>query len=137
MCLYLMLHYGHGRCITTLIMVPINFWQNSDLFKTKVHFSCLKMDKVKSFQRKSLIFPNENISNPNKKSLTHFLDLLWQFWVSYHTTLYLFGSEMPYLGQRQNLCSTLWSNNSTKEPKNNDAKSKSSTLVQIKPTLVQ
>ena len=56
MCLYLMLHYGHGRCITTLIMVPINFWQNSDLFKKKEHFSSSNIEwkSLKVLQWKSL-----------------------------------------------------------------------------------
>ena len=36
--LYPMLHYGHGCRISSLIMVPINFWRNSDLFKKKRTF---------------------------------------------------------------------------------------------------
>ena len=38
------------RCWTsTLIMVPINFWQNSDPFKKKEHFSSSKTNRVKAF----------------------------------------------------------------------------------------
>ena len=55
-CLYPMPHYARGCRISTLIMVPINFWRNSDLFKKKERFSSLKIDKVRSSQRKSLKF---------------------------------------------------------------------------------
>ena len=38
------------RCRTsTMIMVPINFWRNSDPFKKEEHFSSSKMDRVRAF----------------------------------------------------------------------------------------
>ena len=52
--------YYAQRCQTsTLIMVPINFWRNSDPFKRKQHFSSSKIDRVfdkslKNFHSKSL-----------------------------------------------------------------------------------
>ena len=71
-CLYPMPHYGRGCRISTLIMVPINFWRNSDLFKKKEHFSSSKIDKVRAFQRKSLKIFKENLSNTKHKSLKRF-----------------------------------------------------------------
>ena len=49
-----------GYHISTLIMVPINFWRNSDLFKKKRNSSS-KIDKVRAFQRKSFKFFKENL----------------------------------------------------------------------------
>ena len=71
-CLYLMPHYGRGCRISTLIMVPINFWRNSDLFKKKEHFSSSKIDNFRAFQRKSLKIFKENLSNTKQKSLKPF-----------------------------------------------------------------
>ena len=34
---------------STLIMVPINFWRDSDPFKKKEHFSSSKIDRVRAF----------------------------------------------------------------------------------------
>ena len=47
-----------------MIMVPINFWQNSDLFKKNS-----KTDKVRAFLDKSLKFSIENLSKAKYKSL--------------------------------------------------------------------
>ena len=66
-------HYGRWCRISTLIMVPINFWQNSDLFKKKEHFFSSKIDKVRAFQRNSF---RENLSNTKHKSLKR-LELLY------------------------------------------------------------
>ena len=46
-CLYLMPHYARGCHISTLIIVPINFWQNSDLLKKKK--LAQKMTKLEHF----------------------------------------------------------------------------------------
>ena len=46
------------RCLTsTLIMVPINFWQNSDPFKKREHFSSSKIDRVRAFLLNPSKFP--------------------------------------------------------------------------------
>ena len=45
----LMPDYTHRCRTSTLIMVPINFWRNSDLFKKKEHFSSSKIDRVRVF----------------------------------------------------------------------------------------
>ena len=34
---------------STLIMIPINLWQDSDPFKKKEHFSSSKIDRVRAF----------------------------------------------------------------------------------------
>ena len=39
---------------TALIMVPINFWRNSDPFKKKEHFSSSKTDRIRLVLRKSM-----------------------------------------------------------------------------------
>ena len=44
-----------------LVMVPMDFWVNSDLFK-KGHFSSSKTDKFRTFFAKSLKFSTENLS---------------------------------------------------------------------------
>ena len=95
-CLYPMPHYGHGCNISTLLMVPINFWRNFDLLK-KEHFSSLKIYKVSAFQRKSLKFFKEYLSKKPKIFET-FLGLLGWFCVSNLMTLGSFGSEMNNLG---------------------------------------
>ena len=41
-------------------MVPINFWQNSDLFKKKEHFLAQKMKKLEHFNEISEIFKENN-----------------------------------------------------------------------------
>ena len=66
--------------IITLIMVPINFWRNSDLFKKKKRFSSSKIDKVRAFQRKSLKFFKENLSNTKYESLKRFRSYYNHFW---------------------------------------------------------
>ena len=55
---------------TALIMVPINFWRNSDPFKKKEHFSSSKIERVRAFfvnlsnfQSKISQIRNTNISN--------------------------------------------------------------------------
>ena len=48
LCLFPMPHYGHGCGISTLIMVPINFWRNTDLFKKSV-FLAQKLIKLEHF----------------------------------------------------------------------------------------
>ena len=58
-CLYSMPHYAHGCRISTLIMVPINFWRNSDLFKKKIVFLAQKLTKLDHFK--------ENLSSFSKK----------------------------------------------------------------------
>ena len=45
-----MLHYGRGCHISTIIMVPINFWQNSDLFEKKNVFLAQKLPKLDHFK---------------------------------------------------------------------------------------
>ena len=71
-CLYPMPHYARGCRISTLIMVAINFWRNSDLSKKKESFSCSKIDKVRAFQRKSLKIFKENLWNKKRQSLKSF-----------------------------------------------------------------
>ena len=79
--LNLMPHFGRGCRISTLIMVPINFLPNSDLFKK---ISSLEIDKVRAFQWKSL--------KSNTSIFETFLELLWWFWVSDLMILGPFGS---------------------------------------------
>ena len=43
-----------------LMMVPINFWWNSDLFKKKEHFSSSITEEVRAFLDKSIKFSIEN-----------------------------------------------------------------------------
>ena len=43
-----------------LIMVPIDFWRNSDLFEKKRHFPSSKTVKVRALLRKSIKFFIEN-----------------------------------------------------------------------------
>ena len=91
-CLYPMPHCGCVCSNSTLIMVPINFWRNSDLFKKKEHFSSSKIDKVRAFQRKSLKIFKENLSNTKHKSLKRFWsyydDFEYQFeWFWVHLAL--------------------------------------------------
>ena len=44
------------------MMVPIKFWQNSDLFKKNIkHISSSKTDNVRAFLDKSLKFSKENL----------------------------------------------------------------------------
>ena len=69
-------------------MVPINFWRNSDLFKKKERFSSSKIDKVRAFQRKSLKFFKENLSNTKHKSLKRF----WGNYDGFSINLNNFGS---------------------------------------------
>ena len=59
------------RCRTsTLIMVPINFWRNSDPFKKKEHFSSSKTDRVnESIFCQSYKFSIVNLSNRGQKYL--------------------------------------------------------------------
>ena len=45
----LMLDYAHRCRTSTLIMVSINFWQNSDPFKNEEHFSSSKIDRLRAF----------------------------------------------------------------------------------------
>ena len=71
-CLYPMPHCGCVCSNSTLIMVPINFWRNSDLFKKKEHLSSSKIDNFRAFQRKSLKIFKENLSNTKQKSLKPF-----------------------------------------------------------------
>ena len=58
-------------------MVPINFWQNSDQFEKKRIFFSSKFDKLRGFQRKSLKFSKENLSNPKHESLKCFWSKMW------------------------------------------------------------
>ena len=65
------------RCRTsTLIMIPIDIWRNSDLFKNKERFSSSKIDQVRAFQRKYLKFSKENLSNTKQKSFK----CLWSYY---------------------------------------------------------
>ena len=80
-------------------MVPINFWQNSDQFEKKRIFFSSKFDKLRGFQRKSLKFSKENLSNPKHESLKC-------FWCNYEDFEYQiikdldpFHSEMTFLNQ--------------------------------------
>ena len=51
------------RCRTsTLIMVPINFWRNSDTFKKK-HFLAQKLNKLEHFSQISQIFNIKSLKN--------------------------------------------------------------------------
>ena len=54
-CLYhcLMLDYERRCRISTLIMVPISFWRNSDLFKKKIVFLAQKLTKLEHFKEKA------------------------------------------------------------------------------------
>ena len=66
-------HCGCVCRISTLIMVPINFCEIFDLFKTKrAQFCSSKIDRVRAFQRKSMKMFKENLSNTNHKSLKYF-----------------------------------------------------------------
>ena len=49
LCQCLMPDYAQRCRTSTLIMVPINFWRNSDPFKKKEHFSSSKIDQVRAF----------------------------------------------------------------------------------------
>ena len=49
LCQCLMPDYARRCRTSTLIMVPINFWRNSDPFKKKEHFSSSKNDRVRAF----------------------------------------------------------------------------------------
>ena len=49
-CLFPMPHYSRRCRISTLIMVPINFWRNSDLFKKKNIFLAQKLIKLEHFK---------------------------------------------------------------------------------------
>ena len=49
LCNCLMPNYARRCRNSTLIMVPINFWRNSDPFKKKKHFSSSKIDRVRAF----------------------------------------------------------------------------------------
>ena len=49
LCQSFMLEYAHRCRTSTVIIVPINFWQNSDPFKKKEHFSSSKIDRVRAF----------------------------------------------------------------------------------------
>ena len=50
--LSLMSDYALGFRTSYLIIVPIEFWRNSDLFKKKEHFSSSKIDKMRTFRKK-------------------------------------------------------------------------------------
>ena len=56
-CHCLMPDYAHKCRTSTLKMVPINFWRNSDPFKKKEHFSSSKIDRVRAFLIKPSKFP--------------------------------------------------------------------------------
>ena len=47
-----MSHYGRGYRISTLIIVSINFWRNSDLFKKKKIFLAQIMTELERFEKK-------------------------------------------------------------------------------------
>ena len=84
--------------ISTLIMVPINFCEIFDLFKTKrAQFRSSKIDRVRAFQRKSMKMFKENLSNTNHKSLKYFRSLWCRAsnWIILGTV----GNEMTYLVQ--------------------------------------
>ena len=49
-CLYPMPHYAIGCRISSLIMVPINFWRNSDLFKKKKVFLAQILTEIEHFK---------------------------------------------------------------------------------------
>ena len=95
-----MSHYGRGCHISTIIMVPINFWRNFDLFFFKKGiFSSLKIDKVRVFQRESLNFFKENLPNTKQKSLKRFGATLMILGSRLSNFLGPLGSEMTYLGR--------------------------------------
>ena len=89
-CLYPMLHCGRGCHISTLILVPINFWQISGLFK--------KLTKLEHFKENVWNF-TEKISQLQNINLWNFLEVLWWFWVSNWIIFGPFGSEMTCLGR--------------------------------------
>ena len=58
-CLYPMPHCGCVCSNSTLIMVPINFWRNSDLFKKKNIFQAQKLAKLEHFKGNLSNFPRK------------------------------------------------------------------------------
>ena len=56
LCLYTMLLYGHGCRISILIMLPMNFWRNSDLFKKKEQYSSLNIDQVRAISKSMNVY---------------------------------------------------------------------------------
>ena len=68
LCLYPMPHYGRGCRISTLIMVPINFWRNSDLFKKKNIFLAQKLTILELFKENLWKF-SKKISQTQNKNL--------------------------------------------------------------------
>ena len=71
---FLMPEYTH-RCRTILIMVPINYWRNSDPFKKK-HFCSSNIDLVRAFLKISQIF----ISKSMKYGTEMFETVPQSFW---------------------------------------------------------
>ena len=89
-CLYPMPHYAIGCRISTLIMVPINFWRNSDLFKKKNVFLAQKLTKLEHFK--------ENLSNFSKK-ISQIQNInLWN----------VFGATMINFGIKLNNFGSIW-----------------------------
>ena len=71
------------------VMVQINFWQNSDCFKTKHIFLAQKFTKLEHIKENLSISFKENLSNMKYEFLqrfwSHFVDFVYQmesFWVN-------------------------------------------------------
>ena len=97
-CLYPMPHYGRGCRISTLIMVPINFWRNSDLFKKKNIFLAQKLTILELFKENLWNF-SKKISQTQNINLWNVLGATMMIWVSNWIIFGPFGSEMNYLGR--------------------------------------
>ena len=92
-------HYGRGCRISTLIMVPINFWRNSDLFKKKNIFQAQKLAKLEHFKGNLSNFPREISQNQNINLLNVFgvtvmiLSIRLKDFGSIWLLNYIFGSK--------------------------------------------
>ena len=104
-----------------LMMVPINFWWNSDLFKKKEHFSSSKTDKVRTFLDKSLKFSIENLSKAKDKSLRLITIKQYPRYEIFFVYILLFIWDFPRKGK--------WT-----PPPQNWPKLHSSTVVNWRPT---
>ena len=83
-------HYGRGCRISTLIMVPINFWRNSDLFKKKNIFLAQKLTILELFKENLWKFSKKISQTQNKN--------LWN----------LFGATLMILSIKLNNFGSTW-----------------------------